>query len=257
MRIAKLAAVALVVVLAAPAWASTYYEIVSYATLASGSGGTSLQAGIVDGNAAYFQLSSSPAITRVNPINGVQTTTTLLNAAGWAAASGGASGLTTWYGFSSSGSYLQFTDTSSDQVWRVDKTTGAIAAYATQANIMATTGLTKVSLLSPADTAPSGEMAFYEGESDSILLTAGANNVQTLLSAAQLTAATGNSIVSGGLGFDLAGNLYWGSNTSKDLWRRNTDGTLTQVLTTAQILAVSGGASVSWKDVFGAPDGKM
>jgi len=240
--------------LAMPGFAADYVELVPWSTVEAGSGGTTHFAAVVDGSTSYHQLRSSAAITQVDNLGGVQTSSVLMNAAQWFAATG-ETNLSTFYGFSVSGNYVQFNDTTTDQVWRVDRTTGAISAYATVADITALTGATGAQMLSPSDTAPSGEMAFYDGTSDSILVTNGANNVEYLVSAADLTAATGNSSVSGGLGYDASGNLYWGTNTSDNLWRHNTDGTNVEVLTTADITAVTGESSVGWKDIFPAPDG--
>jgi len=244
----------IVLALTTAAWATTYIELVPWLTVKGSSTGTNHQAAAVQGQVSYHQLSTAANITRVAPLNGVQTTTVLLDSNAWFNAAQ-TSSMTTWYGFSVAGDYVQFTETSSDQVWRVNKNTGAITAYATKADIMAVTGLTSVRLLSPSDTNAAGETVFYEGNAKALLVTAGPNNVQMLASSAQLQAATGNDTVSGGLAWDAYGNVYWGSNTSDDMWRRNADGSIVQVLTNAQIAAVTGSTTVVWKDVLAAPDG--
>lgn len=243
-----------VALLALPALGTTYQELLPWSVVKGPAASTSHFAAVVEGQTSYHQLRTETAITRVEALNGAPATSVLLNQAGWFAASG-ETNMSTWYGFSVAGDYLQFAETTTDAVWRVHKSTGTIFAYVSKADILALTGLTSVQLLSPADTGPTGEMAFYEGASDAILVTAGQNAVQVLVSRDSLIAATGNSDVSGGMSYDSAGNLYWGSNTSDDMWRRNADGTISQVLTTAQILAVTGAASVGWKDILAAPDG--
>ncbi len=241
-------------VVAASGSAFAYETLVPWGTVEADSGGTSHFAAVVDGNTSYHQLLSPTAITRVDMLDGDQTSSVLVTVGDWFDATG-EEFMSTFYGLSVTGDFLQFADTTTDAVWRVDTTTGEIISYVKNEEIAILTGEASVQCLSPADTAPSGELAFYEGQSDSILITAGQNQVEYLITSAELIAATGNDRVSGGLCFDDFGNLYWGSNTSDDLWRRKPNGVIDQVLSTIEIKQVSGGATVGWKDIFAAPDG--
>jgi hypothetical protein len=269
MRYAKLgmAAVAVLFFVATPAMGVGYYELVPWATIDAPPGGSSQHhAWTLDGpnnTTGFFQLSSPYRITKVTNVDlGGVVATELVSNAAWAAASGSTI-FTTFYGFGDvpSENALQFTETSTDQVWRVDKDSGAISLYATNADIQAATGLTSNSCLTPTEVWDT-EQVFYEGTSDQIVLTAGPNNVGILVNTAQLTALQGNTSVSGGLGPEwgttpATGDLYWGNNTSDDMFMRASDGTLSQVLTTAEILAVSGATAAGFGDVYPAPDGNV
>ncbi len=98
-------------------------------------------------------------------------------------------------------------------------------------------------------------MVWYEGASDSILVTTGLGTLTTLVSAAQLAAAQGNSDVSGGMTYDASGNLYWGNANTDNIFARASDGTLYEVLSTAEISAVTGAATAGFGDLFAAPNG--
>ncbi|MEM0924763.1 MAG: hypothetical protein AAGJ83_01875, partial [Planctomycetota bacterium] len=152
-----------------------------------------------------------------------------------------------------SGDFLQFAETGSDSIWRVDKSTGAISEYVSSSTIAAFTGLSSVQLLSPHTVALNGEHAFYEGQSDSVLITAGGSAVTTLISSSQLTSVSGNDAVSGGITFDNSGGLIWGSNTSDALYRWDgSDGS--ELLSTSEVTAVTGESAVGFGDIFFAPD---
>jgi hypothetical protein len=171
----------------------------------------------------------------------------------WAALTGKSS-IISFYGFGDVGTHLQFGDTGSDQIYRASKATAdTLSIYAAQADIMAATGGTSVQLL--ASSAVSGtEQVFYEGSTDQILMTAGANTVNVLVDTAALQNAQGNTSVSG-LGPAANGDLYWGNNTSDDMFMRKADGTITQVLTTTDITSVTSGTTAGFRDVLAAPDG--
>lgn len=243
---------------ASPALGAAYVELVPWSTIQNGESSSFHYGAVVEGQTSFHQLSlnNSPAITRVDNLNGSQSATTLVTPAQWGAATGGNTSLTSFYGFSISGDYLQFADVSSDEVWRVHKSTGAITQYASQANIKAETGETSVQVLSPFDTNPlNGEMAFYDGASDSILITSGANTVNTLVSSSQLISLTTTATVSGGMGYDAAGTLYWANRDVDSIYKRADDGTLGTVLTQSEIVAVTGEASADFGDILPAADG--
>lgn len=182
--------------------------------------------------------------------------TVLMDTAAWTAASG-ASGLTTFHGFNVVGNYVQFADSSSDAVWRVDKMTGAVNSYVSEAAIQAHTGQSSAQLLTPYVVASGGETIFYEGQSDSILMTIGPNSLFTLVSEPLLTATFGNSSVSGGMALDPAGNLFWGNNTSDSLAMRSSAGMLSWALTTGDITAVTGEAAAGIGAMKYGGDGRV
>lgn len=254
----KFGATLAVASLLSSAMAVSYTEIVTWDQLKGSLAGTSHFAAVVEGDTSYHAISlgSSPGITKVENISGVQTTTTLVSTLDWFTASGETS-VTPFYGMSISGDFIQFGDTTSDAVWRVNKNTGAITEYVSAAQIIAHTGGTAAQLLTPGDTDPDGEYTFYEGNTDGIYKTNGAGTLTTVLDSAALIAGTGTDSVSGGLTHDAAGNLYWGSNSTDSLWVADTGGVISQVLTEAEIVAVTTEADPGFSDVFYAPDGMV
>jgi hypothetical protein len=262
MRSAIVALVSGVMLCAAvPAMGQTAYkELVPWSTISNGSS-TSHFAATVEGQTSYHNLTFPGSIVRVDNLDGVQSMTELVTPTQWSTANGGvATNMSAWYGFSISGDNLQFAETSTDAIWRVNKNTGAITEYVSKATIDTYIGGTGPSLLSPFDTDPvSGEMVFYEGDTDSLLVTTGVNGIADFITSAQLTAAVTNDSVSGGIGFASDGTLYWASSTSDDMWKLpfggNPDTDITQVLSTTNITDVTGGTAYSPRDIFPAPDG--
>lgn len=244
--------------LSSSAMAVSYTEIVSWNQLHGSLAGTSHFGAVVEGDTSYhaISLSGSPGITKVENIGGVQATTTLVSTLDWFLATGNTS-LTPFYGLGISGSYVQFGDSNSDAVWRVDKSTGAITEYVSNAQIMAYTGASSAALLSSGNTSPDGEYVFFEGSSDSILKTSGAGTLTTLVDAATLLSVTGTNSASGGITEDAAGTVYWGDNSSDGMWMRDSGGTITSALLEAEIVAVTNEADPGFGDIFYAPDGKV
>jgi len=237
--------------------AEKYSVVATWAKVNGGGTSTGYYSAVTEGDTLYsaLSLSNSPRITKVTNLGGSQTVSELMSTAAWTAAGGKGTGFTPFYGFSISGDYLQFGDSMTDAIWRVNKNTGDVSPYVTNAQIMAYTGGSEAQLLTPSETAPSGEFVFYESTSDSILITNGPGGLSNYISAAELIAATGNSDVSGSLAFDLNGNFYWGNNGLKTLFKRAIDGSISPVLGLADVTAVTGGTSLGFKDIYGAPDG--
>jgi len=242
---------------AGAASADDYTELIPWATIQGGGASTHVYSHAFDGDTAYFQLSggSQPRISKVTDIDGTPVQSDLVSASSWIAISGNTT-LTAFYGFGRYGSNLQFGDTASDAIWRVDTASGTPSAYVSKATIQTYVGGAP-QILSPSTIDLAGEHVFYEGFSDSILRTTGANTLETLTTSAQLTTAFGNSAMSGGMAVDDLGNLYWGNSTSDELHRRTTAGLLEVVLTEAQIQAVTSTADPAFGDVFYAPDGNI
>ncbi len=257
----RLTPIALLLALAAaPAVALDYETIVTWVEANQGGTSTNLYAAIAEGNTVYCQLAlgSGNRITRVNNTNlpiGSRTTTELVTQAQWTAASGGVN-LVSFYGFSMSGQNLQFTDSTSDAVWRVNKSTGAITPYITKAQIAAYTGGSGPSSLTGADTAPDGEFTWYEGQTNQILKSTGQGTMMTFISYAQLYGLNTN-VAATSMSWAPDGTFFWTNSSSDEVYKRDTAGNLSRILDVNNIKAVTGGTSVNFKDIFAAPDGKV
>ena len=254
-----LAVFGIMAMVAMPVMAEDKYTVVAtWAKVNGGGTSTGYYSAVAEGETVYsaLSLSSSPRITKVTNLNGTQTFTELVSTAAWVAAGGKAAGMTPFYGFSISGDYLQFGDAGqTNAVWRVNKNTGEATQYVTNAQILAYTQGTAAKITTPGETAPNGEFVFYETNSGQLLATNGTGVVNSYLNSAQLASVAGNSSVTGSLAFDTTGNFYWGSNTSKAMFKRATDGTLSQVLGVSDVASVTGVNGFGFKDIYGAPDG--
>lgn len=246
--------------LTAAAYATNYNELISWDVINSPPPANSAQhyGWVIDGTTSYHQLgvSEGSRIVKVTDIDGAQNATELVSQAAWNAATGETTMLG-MYGFGMSGDSLQFSETITDGVWRVDKATGALSAYVTEADIIAVTGLTSASLKTSTKTTPTGEQVFYESKADDIMITLGEHSVATLISSADLTTLQGNDNVSGGMGYDATGALYWGNSTNDAIYMRADDGTLGMALSQADIIAVTGKTAAGFRDIEMGGDGLM
>jgi hypothetical protein len=247
------------VVAACPALGRTYEPLVNWVEANAGGASTLLYAGFAEGNSAYVQLSggNAPRITRVDNLDqAVRTTTELVSASQWGTASGGQTGLTSFYGFSGYGTYLQFTDASTDAIWRINKSTGAITPYITKAQIKAFTGGSDVASLTGGDTAPDGEFIWYDGNTKQILKSTGMGTMATLISNADLNGLMGAATVAAtSMSAATDGSLYITNSGTDTIYKRAADGTLSAIITPAFITAVNGNSSINFKDILAAPDG--
>jgi len=218
---------------------------------------------VIDNDTAYVQLTggSLPQITRIESIGGGQEVTRLVTPAGWLAAAGNTTMLT-FNGFDIVGEYLQFADTTSDEIWRVQRTTGEVIKYADQASIMAAGGFTNAVSLNNAHTKNpfTSEHVFYESTSRHILTTDGSNNVAVFISNEEMSNTFGNAMVLEGMAFDSAGNFYWSQYVSGSylgIHKRDTNGTMSVFLTKAQLDAVHGADLPVPGAMLFAPDGYL
>lgn len=145
----------------------------------------------------------------------------------------------------------------SNSVWEIDLGTGVPTEVVPKAAIDAvTTG--SASLTAPFEVLPSGDIFAYNSSTNNrqvVQISAG-NAVSSEISVAALNAAFGatNPTVNG-MGV-LGSTLYLGSNSTDSLVAWDTVANSSSVaLSTAQITAVTGGASVGFDDILGAPDG--
>lgn len=253
------AAVAVLCIAALPALGASYVEVVSFATANSPAPTDSTQhyGWAIDGTTSYHALGVGDyRITKVTNYGTTPVATELMSNLAWATATGKTS-FTPFYGFGIAGDQVQFSDSSTDAVWHVDTNTGAVSSYVSSATIMAVTGATSVSLLSSSKTLASGEQVFYEGTSDHIMVSTGLESASVLVTDLELTALAGNDSVSG-LGEGADGDIYWGSNTSDALYKRDSgSGLLSLVLDTADIIAVTGQTAAGFGDIYGMSNGDV
>lgn len=251
---------------AAPALGASYNKELTWDDIRGTGGSRAVYSTILDGTTAYNILnledSANPGdsgrITKVTDIEGTRTYSELVSTLDWLMATG-ATGLNAWYGAGlvedGGQKYLQLADTYTDSIWRVNVDTGAISSVASEAQIIALTGQASSQLLTPT-TNYGTDMYFYEGRSDSILRTNGAGVVEVYLSDTDLIGITGNDSVSGGMTFDGAGNLIWGTNTSDSMYTYD-GSTGSTLLSKAEITAFTGETKAGFSDIFFAPDGKV
>ncbi|MCX7002391.1 MAG: hypothetical protein NTV22_03855 [bacterium] len=259
---------ALALVLAAPAIpALETTELINFVMCDGGSndilGAESVMGFAIEDDTAYVQVSfqNVPQINRIENISGGQVVTRLMHPANWLAASG-ENAMTTWYGFDATSNYLQFADTYSDGIWRVDKNTGGLSCYVSKSSVTNTIDSTNgYRFLATYITSPNtGETIFYNPDSRYLMTSAGSNVVKTFISNAQLTNAFGNARCAGGMTFDPNGNLYWGQYESgiyAGIHKRDTNGIMSVLLTKTQMDAVVGVNYPAIGDIFYAPDGQL
>ncbi len=241
------------------AQAGSYYEVHDWDTILNGNEATSHFSAVSDGENTYHILSlgNQPAITKVDADGNA---TTLVSSLDWAFAAG-TTAITAMQSVSLYRDKLIFAETGTDAVWSVDTNTGALSVVASKANIDSYIGGTGPSLLSAAS-CYKGNMYFYEGDTDSILVTNSVGYVETYITDTQLASVAGTDTVSGGISFDNSGNLIWGvSESSKGeypggiySWNCSDGGSV--LLTDAEIAAVTGATgAMQMGDILYAPDG--
>lgn len=261
----------LLVALAVPGvQGATYIEVATLSDLAAGNAGINNHTmSIYAGGVIYSHVAktTSPqdfAITTTTLPGGVPTSANLTTLASWTANVGAPASSRIFTGFGSAivGSSLQIVNSNNgagEGVFRIDTTTGVVSQYLAEADITAVTGAADPDIQNYSGVSPSGEAVFYEGLLDQILQTSGAGSVSVLVSSAQLAAAQGgDTTVSSGLIFDNSGNLYWGNNATDGLYMRDSGGTISEILSAADLAGIVGAGSNSYNGgLFLAPDGLM
>jgi len=254
----RVLAVCMILFACATAFAGTT-QLIPWATADGGYGSGAIFGLAVEGDTAYLQLTlnSRVQVVRVDNLSGTQSQTQLVSQAQWLAASG-ATSCSSYQGFDLSGSnYVQFADATSDEIWRVNKVTGALIKYVNKHAITSVTGRTSLNLGAVQCVIPAnGEHLFYESTSTNILTTTGPNACSIVFGEAQLLAAFGPGVLpSGGMNFDHVGNLYFGSSTGSLC--RYTGGSLTTILTRAAITNLTLLSSAGFGTMKAGPDGKF
>jgi len=245
-RIAYLTAAGLVLSLAASSQAVT--TITQLVPLSAS--GNNTQAVVVDGTTAYYFLDSTPnQIIKVTNVGSSNTSSTLVSTSAWTAANDGASpNITAWYGSTVYNGSLYFAITSSDSIYRVNTTTGAVSTFLSNIDIALTTGTT-TNLLSQYAVTSTGGVVFYEGTGKNIWIASSDGAISSYLTASQWQ-AYGTSLT-GAFTFDSAGNFYFATNSG--IYSKSaTTGVISQVLSNS-----SYGNVTALKDILIAPDGNV
>lgn len=166
--------------------------------------------------------------------------------------------LATQLGATIAGNKLRAVSFFSHSVLEIDLGTGVPTEVVSRASIDAVSGVTNTTLGAQYEALPSGDVFAYASNSNNrqVLQISAGNVVTSEISVAAMNAAFGvtNPTVNG-MGV-LGSTLYLGSNSTDSMVSWDTvANTSAPVLSTAQITAVTGGASVGFDDIFGAPDG--
>ena len=173
--------------------------------------------------------------------------------------------LNVYYGFgvSEDGSTLVWTDTSTDGVWTADTTTGAVTQVVSTYDVYDFTGVSgtgshPTKSLSPFTLAPDGSFVFYEGESNTFLRADLNSGALSLVSDLSNSSYTGNNDkINSGLAYDSTGNLYFADSDTDNLYSMSSDGTFDTVISTSEILAISGESTAYINDIIVGEDGNI
>jgi len=223
--------------------AFTVQEFVPWALADGGVSSFKVQAHVIEGDAAYLTFSGSSAnsqIVRIDNLHGTQVRTQLVSAAQWTTTTG-ASSINGAFGLGVVGDYLEFADSASRAVWRINKQTGAIEVYVSYARLKELTGkpdalLTSANAVNPV----TGEITYFEARCRSFVTTGGSNVVSYFITALDMTNLCGSSSVGDGATYDTGQNFYWGNNDRDTIYIRTSAGTLQTSLPSNAIYAVTG-----------------
>ncbi len=239
---------------------ANYIEVIPFSTMKGVDSTISLhQICNSQGDTAYSIVRAGAAspyhsyVIKTTDLGGTPTSVALTDTAGPAWAGMGVDYILPGNTLAFVGNDLMFSDTRSHQLYKVDMTTGTPSVYLSRAQLMAQTGGARMAVNNGVT--PWGEFVFYEPDTKQVFVTTGPGSVSLLISSTELQNAQGNMTVSGGLTYDASNNLYWGNTTSRSMWRRDTEGAITEILSTADITAVTGAANTGFGDIFYAPDG--
>lgn len=223
-------------------------ELVPWALAVSNIPSFKVQAHAIEGDTAYitFSGSSSSQIVRIDNLSGEQQRTLLVSPSYWNAVSG-ASQINGAFGLGVFGDYIRMADSNTRAIWHINKYDGTLINYVSYARLLQLTGrldavLTAANAMNPL----TGEMTYYDSRSRSFITTTASNDVDWLLTAAQLMAISGYSTVAEGVTYDFSGNFYWANNETDCIFMRASNGVLQIALTSTAIYAVSGASNVTF-----------
>ncbi len=216
---------------------------------------------VSEGTSSFCQLTGGDygvQITRVDGLGGALTETQLVAPSNWLAASA-QTGCTTFYGLDVWDDYVQFGDTFSKQIWRVNKHTGVITLHISRHAITNTLGITTLNWTSAnMMDRRDGAAIFYESGSRQIVRALSTNDITSFISAQDLSNAFGYAVIAGGMTIDANGIFYAGSGTTgstRVVFSRDATNGITIALPTDAISNLVRESSIIIQDIFCAPDG--
>ncbi|MCX7002392.1 MAG: hypothetical protein NTV22_03860, partial [bacterium] len=220
---------AFIILLAASLHAAfTIQEFVPWELAAGGIASFKVQAHAIEGDTAYLTFSSGAEsqIVRIDNLHGTQVRTQLVSGTQWTSVTG-ASLINGAFGLGVVGDYLEFADSASRAVWRINKQAGTIEVYVSYARLKQLTGkpdalLTSANAVNPV----TGEITYFEARCRSFVTTGGSNMVSYFITALDMTNLCGSSSVGDGATYDTGQNFYWGSNDRDTIYMRTSTGTL-------------------------------
>ena len=193
-----------------------YVQLADLPTI-NGGDGTILISGTIVGDTGYAMLSGSglQRIVKIEDLGGANTVSTLTTTAALNTALGetpsGLSGT-----LLASGTDLIILENTTDQIVKIDQSTGVASLLVDGATLDGLPGVTGSATVSFGDIDPTtGNAIFYEGDTDSVYEVTGTNTLSVLVTDTQLATATGDD-TPGGLGVDSSGVLYFGQSTSTE-----------------------------------------
>jgi hypothetical protein len=224
---------------------------------------STLAASVNDGAASYHAIKRrSPTeswIVKVDSFNSGTPTASLLF--DW-----GASNLNPGRAWGIAGSDLVIGDGTTDTIYKVDTTTGTRSEYLPKADLLAQTGGDSLSgnqSLIRSD----GELVFFEGDTDALWVTNGANTVVEFASNAALVNGMGDADadIDSQIAFDGGNTYFWGNGTTDSVYAydptapaANPGDNITEIVTGSAISALTGNSTVGYGDmVFNPADGKV
>lgn len=239
--------------------------LIPWTTADGGYGSGAIYGLAIEGDTAYLLLSLNNKVqfVRISDIGGAQVRTQLMDHVKWLTASG-QNGCTPFQGFDFSGSeFVQFAEVASDEIWRINKSTGLLIKYCDLNTITNVTGtssrpnLGSVHCVNPAN----GEHVFYDSNSGHLLITGGSNVLSILIHYTAWTNALGtNAVYNGGMNYDNSGNLYIGNSASGDvggLVRRDSGGNLILLFNRPTITNLSLVTTLNFGTMKMGPDGRF
>ncbi|MEM7624284.1 MAG: PEP-CTERM sorting domain-containing protein [Planctomycetota bacterium] len=207
---------ALTVALASGAASSQYVQLADLPTI-NGGDGTILISGTIVGDTGFAMLSGSglQRIVKIEDLGGANIVSELTSTAALNTALGevpsGISGT-----LLASGSDLIILENTTDQIVKIDQMTGAASLLVDDTTLDGLPGVSGAATVSFGDVNPTtGNVFFYEGDTDSVYEVTGTNAVSVVLSDTELASITGDD-TPGGLGVDGSGVLYFGQSTSPE-----------------------------------------
>jgi hypothetical protein len=229
-------------------YGATYSQVYTNAQIVAGNTATQVYGCAADTDGSvYFLVASSPAVTKIDA-SGNSSTIMTYGTWNFLTAKTTCTGM---YGFSVDGDYVEFSDTATSNIYKLNKTTKALSVWAYASDIKALTGAASASLKAP-NGAYNGSFYAYDSASTSVIKVNAAGVLSVYMPSSAVASAGGT--LSTGLTFDNSGRMLVGS-ASNGVYRF--DGSNVETLLTAsQLLGVIGGTTTSMTDLLYGNDGK-